>query len=799
MASVNFNINTDWHHDFNGSAMFNSSGTLTVERSSEQDQNIHVYGTITTSVINSHHYNTPPYFGQNVNHGDPYAGITMYVATNEQNGGKATRTYYDVNHGWGDCPNVGWWRDSGRGGSWDIWLDNWLKFTYGSLNLQGCCRWLLSGVCDMGHDDVTIGRFGIENIPYNPYSEPSIGTLSITPEIGIFNSQNFNYRWSMSKGTNNLSWVHLDMYQHGTDNCLDWKNVGTGFGNRSENFKFGSGETGGGYTGGKFQGMVALHDGKSRFTTNRVTIYTYTKPTMSASLSSLFSPQDNASLTWTTNSRTWVSSNRENNFQTIATINGQTISVSQNPTNSTDGSSQSSSSGNSVTFDNSFLINTAKYTASQRSVAQMSGSITLTRRNDKAGTNYDASDTKSFKVQYQPTKTPTGGNVTNSRGTSVKNTTIIVQDTPTINVDWSYPSSGTARGVVNGYILRVYSDSSYSSKVGSDHIINVNSWGASGTTSLNTRNDLKRGVMNYAKIIPFYTRPDGNGRIEGTNSLNITLVKPIARLNPPTIQYPINNSNWHNKYFRVLVLLPEDDDIQALIDDGTISNKSNYKYGNVQIRITPSTGSAITYSMGTSSHSSIFSVALNDIPYYTSGSTSKDRKIAICPALLTLSDVSSYKIEMRVQKKYYNLTEAQSWSNWSSATTVKNISVNNLSLNVGQTIEANHYKYVRNASVRLYNTYPIVSSGLNGNIDQNVGDQIDYSEYQAIYTTILAIKSGVNNYCRYDNTNVSFTQTINDLTNNPPKQEFITAEKTSSSIAGRNYKNILIDDMNKLY
>ena len=60
------------------------------------------------------------------------------------------------------------------------------------------------------------------------------------------------------------------------------------------------------------------------------------------------------------------------------------------------------------------------------------------------------------------------------------------------------------------------------------------------------------------------------------------------------------------------------------------------------------------------------------------------------------------------------------------------------------------------------------------------------------------IKCSVDS-CKYNNTNVSFTQTINDLTNNPPKQEFITAEKTPSSIAGRNYKNILIDDMNKLY
>ena len=421
----------------------------------------------------------------------------------------------------------------------------------------------------------------------------------------------------------------------------------------------------------------------------------------------------------------------------------------------------------------------------------MSGSITLTRRNDKAGTNYDASDTKSFKVQYQPTKTPTGGNVTNSSGTSVKGNTIIVQDIPTINIDWSYPNSGTARGVVNGYILRVYSDSSYSSKVGSDHIINVNSWGASGTKSLNTKTQLKRGVMNYAKIIPFYTKPDGTGRIEATdtNTLKIQLVKPISKLDPPTIEYPINNSEWHNKYFRVLLQMPYDGDIQSLIDDNTIQRTSDYRYSDIQIKITPSSGSAITYS---TTNSTIWSKAIGNITH--------NSKIAVCPSLISaFPNASSYQIQMRVKKAYYNLTEAQSWSDWTSAITIRNTAITNLSLSVGQEILATHYKTVRNASVRLYNTYPIQSGGLNGNIDQNRGDQIDYSEYQAIYNTILAIKNGVNGYCTYDNTDVSFARAINDLTTNPPKQEFITAEKTPSSIAGRNYKNILIDDMNKLY
>ena len=55
------------------------------------------------------------------------------------------------------------------------------------------------------------------------------------------------------------------------------------------------------------------------------------------------------------------------------------------------------------------------------------------------------------------------------------------------------------------------------------------------------------------------------------------------------------------------------------------------------------------------------------------------------------------------------------------------------------------------------------------------------------------------NDCDYDNTAIKLNQTINDFTLNPPKVEIITADDNNETLQGRNYKNLLVDDMNKLY
>ena len=127
-----------------------------------------------------------------------------------------------------------------------------------------------------------------------------------------------------------------------------------------------------------------------------------------------------------------------------------------------------------------------------------------------------------------------------------------------------------------------------------------------------------------------------------------------------------------------------------------------------------------------------------------------------------------------------------------------------MNLIVDQIIEIAHYRTVRNYSVRLYDVYFKDRKNLPSyNIDKNQYDLIITENYQSIYDTILNIKNKVNNYATFDSNrnDVKFNQTINDLDGNNKviKGEIITANKISNNPKGRNYMNILIADMNKLY
>ena len=88
------------------------------------------------------------------------------------------------------------------------------------------------------------------------------------------------------------------------------------------------------------------------------------------------------------------------------------------------------------------------------------------------------------------------------------------------------------------------------------------------------------------------------------------------------------------------------------------------------------------------------------------------------------------------------------------------------------------------------------------NVERKQHDIIYAKDYQGIYNTILNIQSRVNNYTTFDSNrdNIKFNQNITNLSdNNKTKQELITAAKISNDPIGRNYKNILVECMNKLY
>lgn len=613
---------------------------------------------------------------------------------------------------------------------------------------------------DYETDSEVVFELPANALPYNPYTAPSTYAINVSPSMGRVNYTNYNYSYEISGGTGIIDWVKLKVYPSNVNwtyghypESLDGKEI------LSRNISESTGRAGASGSGSFQATTPAFSDGAGykvaiHFSDNTYewisgsdkTIYTYTKPDVSVNVKDKFSPQDEPTFSWTVRDKVL---SQENNFKTTVTINNKTVS----------------SSGNSIKITNSILNQC--FTASERSVSLMSGTLKVVSENVSAADDnnkYTDTESQSFKVQYQPTKMPTNGSVTNS------GKTIIIQDTPTTTVSWSYPHTVGAAGVTNGYIVRVYSDSTYSTKVGSDKIVSVSTAGGSGYIVLNNKTDLKRGRLNYATITPYYTKPDGGGRIEGTQKLGVTLVKPVSRIDTPVISYPTNGAQWHNKYFRVLLQLPSDDDLSAIKSDYNLSSDSAYKYADVELTVKAGS-QTLTYSHIDSNTSGAFSTT----------NMYHKRKIAINPSFLSsFPNVSEYTISIRVKKKYYDLSESQSWSK-TATIKIQNIAVNRQTFVAGQTeITAAQYSYVRNASVRLNTAYPFKVLD-SRNVAQNRGDQIDTTEYAGIYQTILNIQNGVNTYCTYDNTNIKLNQTINDFTLNPPKVELITADDNGYS------------------
>ncbi len=607
---------------------------------------------------------------------------------------------------------------------------------------------------DYKTDSEVVFEMPANALPYNPYTAPSTYSINVTPNMGRVDYTNYNYDYTISGGTGIIDWVQLKVYSSSTTwnygkypASLNGKEL---LSRRISNNTGRAGASGSGSfqlntntfkDGSSYR--VAIHFSDSNYewiSGDDKVVYTYTKPDVSVNIKDLFSPQDEPTFSWTVRNKAL---GQEDNFKTTVTINDKQVSVS----------------GNSLKVTNSILNQC--FSTSERSVSQMSGTLKVVSENTSAadGNNkYTDTESQSFKVQYQPTKMPTNGSVTNS------GKTIIIQDTPTTTVSWSYPHTAGAAGVVNGYIVRVYSDSNYSTKVGSDKVVSVSSAGGSGYITLNNKTDLKRGRLNYATITPYYTKPNGSGRIEGTQKLGVTLVKPVSRIDTPVISYPTNGAQWHNKYFRVLLQLPADDDLSAIKSDYNLSSDSAYKYADVELTVKAGS-QTLTYSHINSNTSGAFSTT----------NMYHRRKIAINPSYLSsLPNVSEYTISIRVKKKYYDLSESQSWSR-TATIKISNVSVNRQNFIAGQTeITATQYSYVRNASVRLNKAYPFKNID-SRNVAQVIGDQIDALEYAGIYQTILDIQNGVNTYCDYDNTAIKLNQTINDFTLNPPKVEIITA------------------------
>ena len=739
-------------------------GTLYATRNTEQTLSCHITGNFNSVLQNVSGYASYNY----------YVGWKLAVGGSLYNASNAVDNVNVLLSGGTTIKEGSMTPGSNSSGSVDVWVDN-----DGSTPIYLCYYCGQTGGCSIGYAGWVV-VCTLYTPTYNPYVAPSVSCSALT-EISRIDDGSWSVTYNVTppKGAE-ISDVGLDVIRNvgGVDRVLEIFSFGTASGNRTSNFTIHSGD----YKtdGSSFNTRIYVNDnhGTSVHSSPWRLTRTYRIPTVSNVKTSRtsFSPQDNATLNWTTNSRTWT--NHENNFSTkIVCGNNSVNATNQGPTNTSNDGSTFTDTCKEI-LNKTFL---SKITSkAEQSVSVMTKNVEVHRINNLG--NYNISSNTNIVVQYQPIKAPLNGTVKDSSGNSVAGQTIIIQDIPTIDLDWTYPITSGAAVVVDGYMIRIYKDSNYSQQVGNAKIVNVTQNVSSGTCELNTKSDLSRGVMNYVKITPFYTKPNGTGRIEGTQSLQMRLVLPISRINTPVISYPVNNSNWHNKNFRILLQLPSDDDIDVLgLTD------SEYRYQDIDVKITPNNNSsnAITYTYK------------NNPEIFSTETISHTKKIAINPSLVTsFPDVATYKIEIRVQKNYYVTTGSKSYSKWSSAVVIKNTPVNTLNLTSGQIIEDDHYKYVRDASVRLHDTYPISALNKN-NIAQTNGDQIDFKEYDAISSDIVLIRQNVNNYCTYNTSRVT-VRFQNNISTIKGKREIITAKKEDAELSGRNYLNILIDDMNLL-
>ena len=527
-----------------------------------------------------------------------------------------------------------------------------------------------------------------------------------------------------------------------------------------------------------------IHNGNTSLSASAgpINLYTYRTPkiqNVSVSPAS-FSGIGNATLSWYTNGRRWTSNN-EADFKTYYQFDGKPwLETGYNDPNT--GDTNNALDNGSMALSESII--TSNFTKDERSQEKITTILYVKRKNETSGVEAKASS-NNITIQFWPKYEVNTVRYKNaSTGATIEAGTDQYTDTtPKITVSWNY-STNADRGMISGYIIRVYRNNK-TTQVGSDHIIPTTE--LSGSTDLDIKDDLYRGELNYIKIIPYYTLPNNSSKKEGPSTL-YTFVTPIGRIHKPIISFPTHNSNWHNKQFRILLKAPEDDDMDVLgLSD------AEYEYNNIELIITgkDSENKAYELKYTLNDNNNIFSNQIIHHKY----------NIVINPSIITaFPELLYYDIKIRFQKKYYK----NIWSEYSDNIHLGISKIKELDLQKEQIIYINHYSTIRKYSTQLWEVYfnKNIEAINSDNVERKQHDVIYARDYQGIYNTILNIQSRVNNYTTFDSNrdNIKFNQNITNLSdNNKTKQELITAAKISNDPIGRNYKNILVECMNKLY
>lgn len=676
------------------------------------------------------------------------------------------------NSGYQDDKSYGYkWVIASTGGTGSIKISGWFYLTNNTTEVTiryFCNDDNIEGKCTASGDkyshaspEVTTFSLPAGKLNYQPYKTP---TISVSGDsISVYNSNRTIHIEENKSGDSTGTSVSVK---------INGKSYSTDIGNGSSDYKFKPSDSGvtdaANY---EFKATRTHSKNSSLSASSSKSLYTYRTPEIkdvSVSQSS-FSGIGNSSVSWNTNTKRW-DLDKELEFETYIKLgSGDYIkSDSQEPQGQTQNNTFSTQSQN-ITKE---LID-KMFTSTQRSVESLDTTLTMKRLNVSSKVYSESS--VNINIQFKPKY-----KITNLKFINLKNnleitpnSTIYLDECDRIKVTWSYPDY-VDRGVISGYMVRVYSDSEYKNLVTEKQ---VDTTELSGSVELIVRTELNRGYMNYITVTPYYDTPDSTiANIEGPSEQSV-FVLPIGKLYPPKVPYPVNGKKWHNSQFRILCELPLDDDYDVLSNE---IDTDTYSYKDIELVINDK-------SYKYTENPNIFSTSTLGYKY----------RICINPSLLSdFPESDTYIIKVRVLKNYF-------MDLWSEYTELKlNIeSIENLNLIKGEPILVDSYNYVRTKSTDLWEVYPI-NTLPKDNTDRNKYDIIYHNDYNGIYKTILQIQNDVNNWAKFDDNrfNVKFNQTIDYLSGSDnTKQEIITADKdVRPTIQGRNYMNILIDCMNLL-
>ena len=387
-------------------------------------------------------------------------------------------------------------------------------------------------------------------------------------------------------------------------------------------------------------------------------------------------------------------------------------------------------------------------------------------------------------LYYRPRMAVDSDSVTyhmNSTSGSLINKGQVITNTTTLNsiyVNWKYDSTLPKAGYVQGYRIRLYNYQNNSVKTyyTTNKYIEI------------PKEDIPRLNMTYIDITPYFGNDTNNisnywyynGTIE-----KIQFIRLVTELEKPQITYPIQNSIWINKDFRVCFKLPVDPDKGYETETYHYEN-IELKVNNIVYRLTTSNGTT----SGSINGSTTYSCLNTNLMY--------QRPVVIYPNLLNnVPNSNTYNIQVRVKKKYGTTSTQFRWSPWSDTRTFT-VYFPTYEVQQYDLIMATHYNDAFDTVDNVRNTYGVswTDKPLRAVAKSTIIKAEQYS-YNTIMKKIVDTKNQVNTYATFDTNrnNIKF-----DYTNQLPETfnervgEFITADKNEGNeYNGRNYIKFIYD------